>query len=655
MKNKLLSIGLMIIFISLGMLKDTIEIELNSIDDYKKLIELGIELDHHRTIKSVHAYATNDEIQLLNYHGFKVKKIINKAYQYYQELKRASSHNPFEEYHDYNELTSFLNNITSEYPDITLLTSIGQSVEGRELWVMEITDNPGINEVEPEFKYIANMHGDETVGRELSLYLIEWLVNNYNIDQRATDLVNNTAIFIMPSMNPDGFENGSRYNSNGVDLNRDFPDQFNDPNNTIIGRQPETAAVMEWSSNKNFILSANMHTGALVVNYPFDGPSTGSYSACPDDQLFIDLSLTYADAHPNMESGGFNNGITNGAQWYALYGGMQDWNYIWNQNFDITLEQNEVKWPNSNQLPALWNEHKEPMLAYMERIHDGVRGLVVDANSGEPVNASILIEGINHTIYPDIQNGDYYRILSPGNYTMTVQAFGYISQSESITIPLNGYIEINFLLNKDPWLETAIIEDFEQGDLTNFNWILEGDSNWYVDNSQFFEGNYSIKAGEIAENEQTSLSIELNLSENSQIAFYKKVSCESTGIVTGNYYDYLSFYIDNIEQNKWAGEIDWSLEQYNISSGLHTLTWKYMKDGGVDSGLDTAWLDFIIFPSSNNNILGDINNDGLINIIDVVQLVDIIINNESIIEADLNNDNIINVLDIIALINIILN
>ena len=163
------------------MLKDTIEIELNSIDDYKKLIELGIELDHHRTIKSVHAYATNDEIQLLNYHGFKVKKIINKAYQYYQELKRASSHNPFEEYHDYNELTSFLNNITSEYPDITLLTSIGQSVEGRELWVMEITDNPGINEVEPEFKYIANMHGDETVGRELSLYLIEWLVNNYNI------------------------------------------------------------------------------------------------------------------------------------------------------------------------------------------------------------------------------------------------------------------------------------------------------------------------------------------------------------------------------------------------------------------------------------------------------------------------------------------
>jgi len=82
------------------------------------------------------------------------------------------------------------------------------------------------------------MHGDETVGRELSLYLIEWLVSNYGINQRATDLVNNIDIFIMPSMNPDGFENGSRYNANGIDLNRDFPDQFNDPTNSTAGREP---------------------------------------------------------------------------------------------------------------------------------------------------------------------------------------------------------------------------------------------------------------------------------------------------------------------------------------------------------------------------------------------------------------------------------
>ena len=155
------------------------------------------------------------------------------------------------------------------------------------------------------------MHGDETPGREFSLYLIEWLCENYNVDNRATDLVNNTDIFIMPSMNPDGFESGSRFNANGIDLNRDFPDQYNDINNTITGREPETQAVMTWSNNHNFTLAANMHSGALVVNYPFDGPQSDLYSACPDDDLFINLSLIYANAHSDILSGGFPNGITN--------------------------------------------------------------------------------------------------------------------------------------------------------------------------------------------------------------------------------------------------------------------------------------------------------------------------------------------------------
>ena len=655
MKNKFTLLIISLIFVSIALMKQTISIKINSLNDYKKLIELGIELDHYRTSTLTHAYANDNEINLLNRNGFHVHIIPNKAYEYYQKLKASSDRNPFEEYHNYNELTNFLTNISNQYPDITSLTSIGQSVEGRELWVIEISDNPGINEIEPEFKYIANMHGDETVGRELSLYLIEWLASNYGINQRATDLVNNIDIFIMPSMNPDGFENGSRYNANGIDLNRDFPDQFNDPTNSTTGREPETAAVMEWSLNHNFILSANMHTGALVVNYPYDGPNSGTYSACPDDALFQYISLAYANAHPNMSSGGFNNGITNGSQWYAISGGMQDWNYVWTGDFDVTLEQNEVKWPDSNQLASLWEDHREPMLTYMETIHNGVRGIITDLNNGEPVNANIIIEGIDNNIYPDLENGDYYRMISPGNYTLTVQAFGYISESIEITVPINGYIEQNFQLSLDPWLELADIEDFEQGTFSNSNWEFSGDAEWVIDTSEIFEGNYSGKAGNIGENQKTVISIEIDVIENSLISFYKKVSCESTGIISGNYYDYLSFYINDIEQNKWAGEIDWTLEQYDIEEGLQTFKWEYIKDGGVDSGEDTAWIDFVVLPISSENLLGDINNDGLINIIDVVQLVDIIINNQENNTADLNNDNIINVLDIITLVNLILN
>ena len=419
---------IVIILSSLVLLKETVSIQINSLNDYKILTELDIELDHYRTMNLVHAYASNNEIELLNKHGFIVNKIPNQPYEYYQELKKSSSRNPLEEYHNYDELTDFLNTIA------------GQSVQGRELWVMEISDNPGINEIEPEFKYVANMHGDETVGRELSLYLIEWLVSGYGVDSRATNLINNTDIFIIPTMNPDGFELGSRYNANGIDLNRDFPDQFEDANNTLSGRQPETQALMQWSFNHHFVLSANMHTGALVVNYPFDGPNSGAYSACPDDDLFVHISLGYADAHPNMASGGFPNGITNGAAWFSIYGGMQDWNYIWEGDFDITLEQNEVKWPNSNQLAGLWEDHREPLLVYMEQVHSGIRGIISESESGEPINAIISIQGIDKDILSDSERGDYYRMLTPGNYTVTAQAFGYIPQNVEITVPVDGYI-----------------------------------------------------------------------------------------------------------------------------------------------------------------------------------------------------------------------
>ena len=83
-------------------------------------------------------------------------------------------------------------------------------------------------------KYVANMHGNEAVGRELMLAFIEYLVTSYksNSDPDAVKLVETTDIHIMPSMNPDGFEKANegscygttgRWNANGKDLNRNFP------------------------------------------------------------------------------------------------------------------------------------------------------------------------------------------------------------------------------------------------------------------------------------------------------------------------------------------------------------------------------------------------------------------------------------------------
>src|SRR5690606_17944379 len=110
------------------------------------------------------------------------------------------------------------------YPEITRLYSLGTSVEGRELWALLITDNPDVEEDEPEFKYVSTMHGDEPVGTELLLYFIDWLLRDYGRDPRITALVDETAVWIVPCMNPDGLERRRRYNAQGFDLNRAFPE-----------------------------------------------------------------------------------------------------------------------------------------------------------------------------------------------------------------------------------------------------------------------------------------------------------------------------------------------------------------------------------------------------------------------------------------------
>jgi len=327
-------------------------------------------------------------------------------------------------------LTDLLRSIANQYPTIAKVSSIGQSINGRDLWVMEISDNVGINEPgEPDFKYVGNMHGDETVGREVLIRFIQYLTSEYPTNTRVATLVNNTRIFILPSMNPDGFEQGIRSNAHGVDLNRDFPDRIIDPNGGFDGRQPETVAVMQWSEGKDFVLSANMHGGALVVNYPWDGNGRSEYeapqyAASPDDSLFRQLAESYADAHLTMhDSSEFPGGITNGANWYALYGGMQDWNYVWQGDLELTLEIGNEKCPYDNELERYWQENQEALITYMEQLHVlGVRGFVFNG-SGKPVRATVHVLGIEIvSIHSDSEHGDYYRLLLPGSYSVWAES-----------------------------------------------------------------------------------------------------------------------------------------------------------------------------------------------------------------------------------------
>ncbi|KAK3084908.1 hypothetical protein FSP39_021215 [Pinctada imbricata] len=391
-------------------------------------------------------------------------------------------------YHHYDDMESFMRKLTKDYGHIAQMYSVGQSVESRHLWVIEISDNPGKHEPgEPEFKYIGNMHGNEVVGREILLYLAQLLCENYGKNHFVSLLVNHTRIHIMPSMNPDGFEKSTegdmqgvigRTNSHGIDLNRNFPDQFE---NTTINRkqEPETLAVMHWVEKFPFVLSANLHGGSLVANYPWDDSVKGytSYSKCPDDKVFRQISESYSLAHSSMHKGHpcpsisqeyFQDGITNGAQWYSVSGGMQDWNYVNTNCFEITIELGCYKFPMSRDLPKYWKANKYALLVYMGQVHKGVRGYVMDKENMTPlVNAQISVEGINHTIH-SASDGDYWRLLAPGVYKITASHPGHKQQTVQVRVTFDSAVEVNFTLERseiDLWSnqkDFAIKENMEQ-------------------------------------------------------------------------------------------------------------------------------------------------------------------------------------------------
>ena len=134
-------------------------------------------------------------------------------------------------------------------------------------------------------KLIANMHGNEAVGREMLLALSSFLLRNYGADPRVTAILDTTDLHILASLNPDGFEASTkgvcrgyqlgtgRHNGNNVDLNRAFPswDDLSESTEVLKNRsEPEVTAVIDWVLSQPFVLSANFHDGAVVANYPYD-------------------------------------------------------------------------------------------------------------------------------------------------------------------------------------------------------------------------------------------------------------------------------------------------------------------------------------------------------------------------------------------------
>ncbi|MBD3162787.1 MAG: hypothetical protein GF346_10380 [Candidatus Eisenbacteria bacterium] len=324
------------------------------------------------------------------------------------------------------EYEAELASLAASYPNLCRVVSIGQSVQGRDLWCLKITDNPDLEENEPEFRFTSSIHGDEVTGMDLCMRLARLLLESYGTDPTLTEYVDEIELWMMPLHNPDGYVAVSRYNAHGVDLNRDYPDPVDDPIDDPAGREPETQAMMLFGTANRFCLSVNYHGGALVVNYPWD--SMEEYT--PDHEMVHEYALGYSYRNPPMwNSPYFPNGVTIGWEWYVVHGGLQDWCYHWRSDLDYTIEVSDTKWPAYWRMDSFWDDNREAMLWLMERSLRGLRGLVTDAETGDPLDATIDVVEIGKTIRNDPDVGDYHRLLLPGTYTITCEVDGYVTRT----------------------------------------------------------------------------------------------------------------------------------------------------------------------------------------------------------------------------------
>ena len=358
------------------------------------------------------------------------------------ELSSVSMSNNSREVLDWNYYPTYqaylqiMQDFATNFPDLCDIDTIGLTTEERLIIVARISDNVGVEEDEPEFFYTSSMHGDETAGYPMMLHLIDYLLLNYGTDDRITSMVNYMDIWINPLANPDGTYAGgnnsvngaTRYNANFVDLNRNFPDPDDGPHPDGNPWQVETIAFMNFAEGRDFVMSANFHGGAEVVNYPWD-----TYSNLhPDDNWWQLVSREYADTvHANAPFGYMtflNNGITNGYAWYEITGGRQDYMNYFQQCREFTLEISDTKLLPANQLINHWNYNYRSLLNYLEQATYGVRGIITDTVTGEPLHAQVYISGHDQDstmVFSSLPVGNYHRPIKAGTYNITYFADGY--------------------------------------------------------------------------------------------------------------------------------------------------------------------------------------------------------------------------------------
>tara|TARA_Y100001970_G_scaffold225108_1_gene277834 strand:- start:864 stop:3068 length:2205 start_codon:yes stop_codon:yes gene_type:complete len=733
MKYRLFFILLILNFLIPNEIYKQIKINHVDVDDISLFQISGLDIDHanYEDGHFIEFAISEYDISILDNLGYDYEIIHEDLQRFYESRLTENYTREFGlgsmgGYYTLDEAIQRLDEIHQEYPNfVSEKISIGQSFEGRNIYAIKVTSNISLDENKPQVLYTGMHHAREPMSFMNLYYFIYWVLENYNIDDDATQILNTREMWFIPIVNPDGYEynrsiapngggmqrknmrNTCNGSADGIDPNRNYDymwgldNQGSSPEpcsetyrGTSAFSEPETQAVRDFVEQNDFTIAMNYHSYSNLLIYPFgysyDNPMD------PDD---LNTFIEYAEDMTQYN----NYAIGTGTELlYPVNGEACDWMYGAHGIFAYTPEvgsSNDGFWPSSNRIVPLAEENLYPNirtalyggalissdLSIEEGPYLGNNWYSIDVllnNIG--LSSSQGITTLEFTSYDGIEFSDNIIEIDEIDPRSSINLEEISEFYISPYIPSGVETEITLIMTMEDGSQSssdiviiigqpeAVLQDGFESNQEGLDWTLSGNSDWYITSENSSSGSYSFRSGEIGDNQESTASISFDATSISTIEFSYRVSSEYSPS-QNNFYDGLTFYIDNNQIGQYQpngnGESPWIDLSFSVSQGFHTLTWTYSKDGGGGatdcnntSCDDAAFIDdFVLYSYVDTGpiLLGDLNSDTVIDILDVVLLVNFVLEATSpsdieFIAGDINQDGILNILDVVQVVNIIL-
>jgi len=602
-----------------------VKINYNSSENFERLLELGIPLDHgiHKKNQYFESDFSESEIQLIENLNIDYNIEIYDLKSFYKNrnnpnhkdyISKSNNKNVtceesdisdyitpqnydikdgsnFGGFYTYSEMLEELDQMHQLYPNLISARldikdpntdddpHIHQTYEGRFLQWVKISDNPNQSESEPQILYTAIHHAREPASLQQLIFYMWYLLENYSQDDTIKEIVDNTEMYFVPCVNPDGYihnentdpEGGgmwrkNRYNNHGVDNNRNYSyvddngnevwntsgTSNNQNGSTYAGDGPfseaENKAIRYFVENHNFIIALNNHTYSNLLLYPY-GYDYNQYTEDNDIFEFISEELVSENGYDNIIS----------ADLYPAAGDSDDFMYgmletesggTRNKIFAMTPEIGSSFWPAASTIEDLSKEMMYHNLTAAKMVNNY-------ATLNDTSNSSFIDSSSFSNSYEILRLG----IGGEGNFEVSIIPISDNITSGTIT---NSYNQMNLGEIIEDYFTIQLSSEIQYGEEVLYKLVLNNGS---FDKEYFINKIYG-EADTIFEDESSM--IQDYWSSDSWGMTYEDYSSPNTSITDSPYFNYSNNEYSTIELSSSVNLADVSYAEINFNTKWET-------------------------------------------------------------------------------------